>query len=316
MNMNSVVRFLIFQAIRFNITGIVLTNITIALAFCSVLFSGLLAFWLTKKNYRQVFRIIQTLNSASAGKEETAKADKVTDLYGLIIHNILNTFLQQKYLKVQLSERKFKEQVLELRALQSQINPHFLNNTLHSIYWKSLELTRSPNEVSLMIEQLSDMLDYAVRASDELVTLEEELVYCRSYLRIQQTRYPGRIEVIWDADESWEACKVLKLGLQPIIENSIQYGLENRKLLRIKVKFRMNDSSVLKITVLDNGAGITQARMRDIEALLSSDTERADHVGLLNTYKRLGLKYDAASMMRILSKPEYGTAVTLLFPQK
>jgi len=235
-------------------------------------------------------------------------------LYGLIIHNILNTFLQQKYLKVQLSERKFKEQLLELKALQSQINPHFLYNTLHSIYWKSFELTRSPNDVSVMIEHLSDMLDYAVRTSDDLVTLEEELLYCRSYLRIQQLRYPGRIEVLWDSDESWEACKVLKLSLQPIIENSIQYGLETRELLAIKVKFRM-DHRVLKVTVIDNGAGIDRERMAEIEDMLTSEKERADHVGLFNTFRRLGLKYDAASRMRIVSKPGFGTAVTLLFPQ-
>lgn len=288
-----------------------LTQITIVLSISSILLSALLAYWMTRKNYIQLYGILQMLNNAD---HHTPSAGKVTDMYGLIVQNLLDTFLQQKYLKVQLSERKYKEQILEFRALQSQINPHFLNNTLHSIYWKSIQLTRSPNDVSQMVEHLSDLLDYAVRTTDELVSLEEEFTYIRSYLKIQQTRYQESIEMKWDLTEGLEACSVLKLSLQPIIENSIQYGLEAKDSLKLKVRARMADR-VLRITILDNGPGISEERMREIEVMLNSDKEQTDHVGLFNTFRRLGLKYDSASQLRILSKPGFGTAVTLLYPQ-
>ncbi|MFC4600138.1 cache domain-containing sensor histidine kinase [Cohnella hongkongensis] len=290
----------------------ILTTLTIALALCSVMASIALAYWLTRKNYRQVYRIIDTLNSAD--RHAARASGKADDLYEVIIQHILESFLQQKYLKVQLSERKYKEQALELKSLQLQINPHFLNNTLHSIYWKSIELTRAPNAVTQMVAHLSDLLDYAVRSAEELVMLEEELIYLRSYVHIQQMRYPNRLDVQWDPIEGWEACRVLKLGLQPLIENSILHGLEHQDRLRIKIRFRKDDQS-LKVTIIDNGAGISRERMREIETRLASEEEQTDHVGLFNTFKRLGLKYENRSAIRILSRPGQGTAVTVWFPQ-
>lgn len=293
-----------------------MTLVTILLSICCVLISTLLAVWMTRKNYRQVNSIISALNSADLKHPIVGSGKRVRDLYELIIHNILESFLQQRYLKIQLSEKKYREEVLELRTLQSQMNPHFLSNTLHSIYWKSVELTRSPNAVSGMIERLADMLEYAVRTTEELVTLEEELLYCRDYINIQRMCHPTRLEIIWESTEGFEAYKVLKLSLQPIIENSIQYGLEEGDVddLRIKVRFR-SDSSCLKVTVLDNGPGILPERLADIESRLTAEEEPAAHVGLTNTFRRLGLKYGSNSQLRIISKPGVGTAVTLFFPQ-
>jgi two-component system sensor histidine kinase YesM len=290
----------------------VVTQITIVLSLCSVLISILLAIWLTRKNYRQVYSIIDTLNSADHGHAKPS-TNKVEDIYELIIQNILDTFLQQKYLKVQLSERKYKEQALEFKALQAQINPHFLNNTLHSIYWKSIDLTRSPNTVSQMIEYLSDMLDYAVRTSDELVPLEEELLYNKNYVRIQQMGYPDRIKMTWGSIEGLESTPILKLSLQPLLENSISHGLENREKLNLKVNLRMQDQC-LRLTVLDDGGGISRERLAEIDAMLASDEERTDHVGLLNTYRRLRLKYGDQAGVRILSKHGVGTSVSIWFP--
>lgn len=294
-----------------------LTQITLLLSLCSVLISALLAVWMTRKHYRQVSGILHALNAAELQHPlSPGDSGRARDVYELIIRNILDTFLQQRYLKVQLSERRYREEVLELRALQSQMNPHFLSNTLHSVYWKSVELTRSPNAVSSMIERLSDMLEYAVRTSEELVTLEEELLYCRNYVDIQLMRHPSRLKVDWEPIEGCEACEVLKLSLQPIIENSIQYGLEegDAGALRIRVRFRMS-GSCLKVTVLDNGPGITAQRLAELELRLTAEEEPAAHVGLTNTFRRLGLKYGSQSRLRIVSKPQRGTAVTLFFPQ-
>lgn len=295
-----------------------LTQLAVTLSLCAILISALLALMLTRKHYQYVSGIIRTLRSVDAEPaNETKKvraSGRIKDIYELITFNILESFLQKKYLKVQLSEQKYREQALELKALQSQINPHFLYNTLHSIYWKSIELTRAPNDVSQMIEHLSDLLEYALRVSGELVSLEEEVMNTRSYIHIQEKRYPGAIFVDWDVIEGLEACKVLKLSLQPIIENSIHYGLDNRKILKVKVKFRLDERG-LTVTVTDNGPGMSGERLREIAEQLSSDEERADHLGLYSTYKRLGLKYGSRSAVSIRSKPGWGTSVSLLFPQ-
>ncbi len=292
-----------------------LTEFTVLLSLFSVLISCLFAFGMTRKHYRQVDGIIRTLNSADQ-QTLPQEGGRIRDLYELIVQRILEAFLQQRYLKIQLSERKYREEVLELRALQSQMNPHFLSNTLHSVYWKSVELTRSPNAVSRMIEQLSDMLDYAVRTAEDLVSLEEEALYCRNYVHIQQMRHPDRLTVVWESFEGLETCRVLKLSLQPLIENSIQYGLEqgDAERLAVKIRFRMEERT-LKITVIDNGPGIGPERLAEIEGMLSSDDGPSAHVGLANTYRRLGLKYGPHSKLRMIGRSGRGTAVTLYFPQ-
>ena len=297
-----------------------LTQLAVTLSIGAILISALLAFMLTRRHYQHVSGIIRTLQSvdaepAAGGAKSVRASGKIKDVYELITYNILESFLQQKYLKVQLSEQKYREQALELKALQTQINPHFLYNTLHSIYWKSIELTRSPNDVSQMIEHLSDLLEYALRVSDELVSLEEEVINTRSYIHIQEKRYPGRLRVHWGSMEGLEACKVLKLSLQPIIENSIHYGLDAREVLDVKVKFRLDDRG-LTVTVTDNGPGMTKERLGQIAAQLCADEERSDHLGLYSIYKRLGLKYGTRSAISIRSKPGWGTSVSLLFPQE
>lgn len=274
-----------------------------------------LALWLTRKNYRQVYGIIHILESADSPDPIEPPPQKADDIYALIIKNIVETFIEQKYLKVQLSERLYKVQALEFRALQSQINPHFLYNTLNSIYWKTIQLTNAPNTASRMIELLSEILQYALDTSPQTVKLYEEIANIRSYVGIQQMRYKDRFEMVWDKSQQFDLCEVLKLSIQPFIENSIQYGTEAKSYLQIKVKYRLQ-GSVLKVTIIDNGLGMDSDRLAYVRAALSNDSELAGHVGISNTNKRFVLQYGEDFRIRLLSKKGWGTAVTLHYPQQ
>lgn len=284
------------------------------LSLVSIIICSMVAIWLTRKNYRQVHGIIHILESADSTDPTERAPDRIQDIYELIIKNIVETFVEQKYLKVQLSERKYKMQALEFKALQSQINPHFLYNTLNSIYWKSFQLSNSPNVACHMIELLSEILQYSLDTSAETVTLGEEISHIRSYVEIQQMRYKERFEVIWDGVELFEDCEAIKFSLQPLIENSIQYGMEARSFLRIKVKFRMKDS-FLKVTVIDNGPGIDEDRLRLLRSSLTLEAELTGHLGLSNTNKRLVLRYGESCGIKLQSKKGISTAVTVVFPQ-
>ncbi|MFD0676940.1 MULTISPECIES: sensor histidine kinase [unclassified Paenibacillus] len=228
---------------------------TVILSLFSLLLSSVYALWITRRNYRQIVQIASILESADRPAQPMPDIpSKINDVYEWIIKSILETFLEHKYVKIQLSERKAKMELLELKALQSQMNPHFLYNTLHSIYWKTLQLTGGPNDACRMIEQLSDLMEYAVRSKDDLVPLSMEIAHVQSFIDIQHSRFPGRFDVLWDIQEGAEACHVIKISLQPLIENSIHYGLESREFLRIKVKCRLKGNS-LQVTILDNGMG-------------------------------------------------------------
>ncbi|TBL75691.1 sensor histidine kinase [Paenibacillus thalictri] len=272
------------------------------------------ALWLTRKNYQQVYGIIHILESVDSPNPIEAIPQKADDIYALIIQNIVESFIEQKYLKVQLSERLYKMQALEFKALQSQINPHFLYNTLNSVYWKSVQLTGAPNAATQMIELLSEILQYALNTSKQMVTLNEEMTNIDSYIGIQQMRYKDRFEVIWDNVQPFADCRVLKLSVQPFIENSIHYGVEAKAYLHIKIKIRLRDS-VLSVTIVDNGPGMDPSRLSEVRAVLMSDQELPGHVGISNTNKRLVLQYGQTCRIKLLSKKGWGTAVTLYYPQ-
>ncbi|MDQ1914686.1 histidine kinase [Paenibacillus sp. GD4] len=293
---------------------------TVGLALLSLLLSAMYALWITRKNYHQISQIIHVLDAADQAEDKETSTpgpgpSPIQDVYELIVRNILDTFLEQKYLRIQLSERQVKMELLELKALQSQMNPHFMSNTLHSIYWKAFQLTRSPNDACAMIEQLSDLLEYALRGSDDAVQLKDELANVRGYIELQRTRFAEKLQVLWEVDEGAEACRVVKISLQPLVENSIHIGLEAQQELMIKIRCRLRGDQLL-VTVIDNGPGMSKERLTRIHESLYSDAAPGKHLGLASTSKRLTLHYGRSPLLRVRSKAGLGTAITLTFPQE
>ncbi len=287
-------------------------------------FGFILIYYLTHKNYKQVSNIISILSSAEKGLTLPPPPDKIKDEYGYIIHNILKTFIEQSYLKIQLSEKKYKMEALELLALQSQMNPHFLLNTLDTVNWESLKLMRKTysedilleklSGINYMIENLSDILKYALGNPHENVTLETEISNTKSYIEIQKYRYEDKFDVIWDCDNTAMNYLVIKLFLQPLIENSIYHGIKEKdKNCLIKVKIKKS-GSILKISVIDNGIGVTLQKLNEIRRNLELADDYSEHIGLYNTSKRLKLKYGNRYKLNIRSKYNLGTAIYIEIP--
>ncbi|GAA3413325.1 sensor histidine kinase [Paenibacillus hodogayensis] len=273
-----------------------------------------LAYFITRRNYRQISRIVRILDLAENGGPFPQMTTRIKDEYSYIINNILKTFIEHSFLKIALSEKKFRMQAMELTALQAQINPHFLFNTLRTIYWKSYGLSGKRNEVSDMIENLSDLLDYSLSKPEERVTLEEEIRRTISYTDIQQIRYKDQFDLVWDIDDDVNRYTVIKLILQPIIENSIYHGIrekEGKSLIKVKA-FAVKDR--LHISIIDNGAGIAPENMKIIREKLKDSEEDSEHIGLFNTDKRLKLNYGEEYGLQIRSKPGWGTAVSMVIP--
>ena len=286
---------------------------TVFLLILSMILGTALAYSITRKKYCQMERVIAVIDSAKSGSPLPPLPERARDEYDYIIQSLLTTFIEQNYLKIQLSERKYKLQASELKALQSQINPHFLYNTLHTIYWEVLQLTGQPNKANRMLANLTDILEYSLSRPDDLVTLAEEIKNARSYIEIQQIRYPNMFEVIWEYDEADLQIKTIKLLLQPLIENSIYHGIKEKGAGAIKIKFKRG-RACLKIAIIDNGAGISKPRLQAIRRQLSSAAEPSRHIGAYNTHKRLQIYYGPDFGLRILSKSNYGTAVIINIP--
>jgi two-component system, sensor histidine kinase YesM len=297
----------------FNNATYQLSIITLFLLLASVIVGVILAYYLTKKNFSDIQSILTILNKAEKGETLPHLPSKVNDVHSYIIHKIITNFMEQSYLKVLLSERKYKMQALELAVHQSQLNPHFLFNTLETINWKVISLTKRPNEINEMIDNLATILRYSLGAHNGLVFLKEEIKHTKSYIEIQKIRYKDKVDVIWDIDKELEKYYVVKLILQPLIENCLVHGIVDSKKLMIKINIILTKAN-LNIAVIDNGAGIEADKLATIRSKLASNYTSTDHIGLYNTHKRLQLTYGDDYGAVIHSKAGWGTVVRIRIP--
>jgi two-component system sensor histidine kinase YesM len=291
-----------------------LRTVTALLLALSLILAVIPAYYLTRRNHSNINRIISIIDSAENQRPLPPLPDVVKDEYSYIIHNIMNTFIERSYLKLQLSERKYRLQAAELLALQSQINPHFLHNTLETIYWEILRISGKPTIAHRMIENLSDIMKYSLNSKDNFVTLKEEIENTNSYIEIQKYRYEDKFDVYWDYLPLVNNYKIKKLIFQPLVENSIYHGIikkDTRCYIKIKI---IKSGSHLRIFVADNGYGISLEKLEEIKQKLESSEDYFDHIGLFNTNKRLKLIYGEQYGIRIRSLPGKGTVVFLYIP--
>lgn len=288
--------------------------ITLILLSLSFIFGVSLTYYFTKKDYARIHNIFSIIDSAEKNLPLPPLQSLIKDEYDYIIHNILKTFIEKNYLNVQLSERKSRLELMELIALQSQINPHFLLNTLETMNWKAYQLTGSRNAVNKILESLSDILKYSLYNINKIMTIEEEIINTKSYIEIQMVRYKDKFDVIWEIGDDVGKQRIVKLVLQPLIENSIYHGIkfkEKKSLIKIKLN-QVGDC--IRITVVDNGLGIPREKLRHIRFILKEEGDYSESIGLFNTNKRLKLTYGHNYGIEINSKYGVGTAVYICIP--
>ncbi|MFC7148191.1 sensor histidine kinase [Cohnella cellulosilytica] len=303
-----------------------LGNVTLALLAISFVLGVLISYSLTKRNRRNLKAIVSLIKAAQNGQALPEMNVRVSDEYGFILQNMIKTFLEQSYLKTHLSERTYRLKYMEMLALQVQINPHFLYNTLEIIYWKTLGLTGRPNEASQMIEHLSDILKFSLSSPQSTVVLDKELEFTKIYLEIQKIRNKDKFEMAWEVEPNVLHLPVLKLILQPIVENSIEHGIKlARRKGCIKIKIRQIGPK-LRIGIVDNGIGMPRERLTEVNEKLrsydpafsdrdlSASDRKMESIGLYNTHKRLQLHYGDAYGIRIVGKSGWGTKVEITLP--
>ncbi len=209
----------------------------------------------------------------------------------------------------------------ELKALQSQINPHFLFNTLETVNWMAI-LNDVP-EISKTITALSSLMEASIMRGDVYIPLGEELTYIDNFIYILTKRFEDRLVVIKQINPAALQVIVPKLLVQPLVENAVYHGIENnRGKGRILISAQMDDTA-LKITVEDNGAGIGEAELAEINAELAEDDNtyfqpenkpRRKGVGLNNVNRRIKLYYGPEYGLRIESKKGEYTRILVRIP--
>ena len=198
----------------------------------------------------------------------------------------------------------------ELKALQAQINPHFLYNTLDSIAWMC-ERGRNADAVN-MVHALARLFRISISRGHELIPIAKEIEHAESYLQIQKYRYKNQFTYEFDVDPGCLDYYCNKITLQPIIENSINHGLD---LLveegRIQVEVLQDGEDIL-FRVRDNGVGMSQEQ---VDAILEQDPEDRTGIGIRNVNDRLRIYFGAPYGLRITSELDVGTCVEIRMPK-
>lgn len=219
----------------------------------------------------------------------------------------INSLIDEVY------EQKLRRNQQELKALQAQINPHFLYNTLETINW--MARSKGAVEVAEIIKALSNMMRYSISYNEDITTIEKEIDHVKNYCLIQAARYGNKFQVTYQIEDEILDCNIPKLTLQPIVENAIMHGLKgktNGGLIAIKGGI-VQDNVVL--TVSDNGAGMTDEQ---IEMAFGkgqpSNKDKHVGIGIQNVHHRICLNYGENYGLRISSKPGEGSAFEIWLP--
>lgn len=201
----------------------------------------------------------------------------------------------------------------ELRALQAQIQPHFLYNTLDTIHWMALE--HQADDIVDMVEALTNLFRISLSRGEEIIPCTEEIKHIKSYLYVQKVRYEDKLnyEIQWE--EGLNQCKVLKLVIQPLVENAIYHGIKGKKGPgNILIKGAVVGDT-MEVRVVDDGIGLQAEKLAQIQAVLAGKCQaEGTGYGMFNVHERIQLMFGQAYGIQITSQYRRGTEVVLRHP--
>ena len=258
---------------------------------------------------RKIEELTKNMDQVNHGSREVTVSSDSEDEVGILINSFHNMMDEINRLIDEVYVNKIALKEYELKALQAQINPHFLYNTLSMMNWMAIRSNQM--EISKVTLALSTFYRTALSKGEDVVTVENCIQNMQAYLEIQLTMHDNNFTVDWDIDPTIKNEKMPKLLLQPVVENAIEHGIDEKEDgdKKLFLSFRGNGDDV-EITVRDNGMGMPQEKA---ETLV---TYQAKGYGLKNVNDRIRLLYGEKYGIRIFSAPDEGTTVVMRFPKE
>lgn len=293
----------------------------VSFVFVVCLFGLSASLWFSRSIAQPIFRLMSYMRRAETGNLRPGRWSDRADEIGML-GNSYNRMLAQIRELISLNElRERQKRDAEMRSLQEHIKPHFLYNTLDTIHWMARK--EGAEDVSGMVGALSRLFRIGLSKGQDYIPLHSEIEHMTSYLQIQQTRYRDRLQYTLNIPEDLRNLFVLKLLLQPLIENAIYHGIKGRRGPgHIRVEARLEHNRLL-LTVQDNGAGMSNERLAEMQQLLeaplasleaSSPGMTGKSYGMLNVQARLRLSFGDEYGIVLESQEGEGTSVTIIHP--
>ena len=282
-------------------------------ALCCVTIAGIALLVYLKSVNKPVRRLMRAMRdfekdaanfSYTGGSIAVSEIAELSDSFGHMSRKI-------KELMEQIKRDETALRRTELRALQAQINPHFLYNTLDSIQWMCEQ--GKTEGAAEMVRALARLFRISISRGKELIPIKDELRHAESYLIIQSFRYSGSFTYSFCVDKSLEECLCNKITIQPLIENSLYHGIADMDdgEIKITVKRSEDDPEDILITVADNGVGMTDEQCA---AILAKERSDSVGIGVKNVNDRLKIYFGDKYGISIKSELDVGTEVTVRIP--
>ncbi|WP_166244677.1 sensor histidine kinase [Paenibacillus turpanensis] len=302
----------------------VLRSAVLASGGLGMLLSFILTFLLSTMITRPILRLMRAMRNTRQGvltpnphPSFTAELNDLNTTYNQMVDH-MNGLIKQVYEEEVLRSRS------EMQALQAQINPHFLYNTLEALYW-SLQV-RDQEELAELVIAMSELFRYVISRpgkEEEWVALGKELEHIERYLRIMSVRFGKRLSWSIHAPDEYRMIGIPKLLIQPLVENAILHGVEGKMgggtiEIRIEPVTEEGAGNCLRVRVRDNGPGMTPEKLQALQACLehksAAESAKGTGMGITNVHRRVQLSYpslaEQASGLRIESRAGEGTMVS------
>jgi two-component system sensor histidine kinase YesM len=273
-----------------------------------------LSYYIPLSITRPIRRLTQVTDQVAKG-DLTVRSDVTGGLEAQVLSDSMNTMIDKiNELLEQVKTEQVRLRKAEFELLQSQINPHFLYNTLDAIVW--LAEAGEQKKVVSMVGSLSDFFRISLNQGQDILDVREELQHVRSYLEIQQMRYQDILQYEICVPEELYSSRIPKITLQPLVENALYHGIKNKRGKgMIRIDGEMEDSDcILRIT--DNGRGMTPERLGQVrEGIRNRNACETEIYGLYNVNERIRLNFGEKYGITITSTYGEGTCVTVRLPE-
>jgi two-component system sensor histidine kinase YesM len=274
-----------------------------------IILSLMLSIYLAKKQTARIVKLDIAVRQVETGNLNIEVETDSNDEIGRLTRGFNDMVKRINFLIHQVYQFRIKEKEFDLQALQAQLNPHFLYNTLSAISWMGRR--HKIMEIPEISEALARFYRLTLNNGNNIISIEEEMEQARAYLDIKKIRYGNRLSYLLEVDDNLKKHKTIKLILQPFIENSIIHGMynEERELTIIVRAYFIED--YVELSIIDNGMGISEEKLK---TLLDKEAPEQKGYGISNVDKRIKMYFGESFGVSFSSTVGVGTSVTLKIP--
>lgn len=292
-------------------------NYTIWLMLLFAAIGVIIAFLISVRTFQPIRSIIDVMDRLNRQEQEHPpdRRGKRNEL-NYISGNLIQSEASRKLIEDDLALRTKLLNEAQAAALQAQINPHFIGNSLETINWMAIELTNEPsNEVSRTIGTLSQLIQLSLNMNERLVPIRVEVEHANLYLRMMDIRYKDRFHVVWDIPEEMLPLIIVKLSIQPILENAILHGIQPSRRQGIITIAGTVEADEMTLTISDNGVGMNGELVDRLNTSMQQENiQEVEHIGLKNVNQRIRLNFGEAFGLTVESGMGQGTTVIMKLP--